>query len=493
VAETSRLMDFLHAFTEHTVYQLPRLEDDEFRYLMAPWRIAAYGRRPVDYIARDLLFGSLGRDYRARVFNRLRSDLPEWIKVVSRRSDSESESGQSPKMMYSHFLLRAIHTRHLAELALRSEGERKSEELQKIRLLDACCPMGLLYDWNGAEVQNPFRPCRLARACPWCHCRKVVRLYRELLAGPCDPAKAGNKILIMVKVRIDEEPEEQVDSEVLTRNQVCRTIKVWQPKLEKFGTRLGLSGGLVGHQVGPVLLPDNRRSFRHEFSLLGEVDHTRNGEWSAEAYDRFRHVAGFAAPEDHQPLLAKSLDWGPTFGLEVTIMRMADPNALRWLLAGSAAHRKRGDSAFVRIERNTAALTYDGSLHVRRTIGVDGALALQPTFLFTAKQFWSQLEALRGSRMYRRFGSWIGSEGDEARLGALNRLNGDRRRLADEDVERLAAETRPIFDALTATLGRVPGRSVFAKELQRLGHELPRRRVVALLKTLDTRPAKVAG
>jgi hypothetical protein len=250
---------------------------------------------------------------------------------------------------------------------------------------------------------------------------------------------------------------------------------------------------VVGHLVGPLLLRDGRRSFRHEFSLLGEVDHMRGGKWNAEAHERFRYRAGFSAPAEHQPLLQRAPHWGPAFGLEVTTMRMADVNALRWLLAGSAAHRKRGDSAFVRIERNTAALTYDGSLQVRRTIGVDGALALQPTFLFTAKQFWSQLEALRGSRMYRRFGSWIGSEGDEARLGALNRLNGDRRRLADEDVERLAAETRPIFDALTETLGRVPGRSVFAKELQRLGYELPRRRVVALLKTLDTRPAKVAG
>jgi hypothetical protein len=492
MANTSRLMDFLQDFTEHTVYQLPRLEDDEFCYLMAPWRIAAYGRRPVDFIARDLLFGSLGRDYRARVFNRLRSDLPDWIRVESRRSDAESESDQTAKMMHSHLLLRAIHTRHLAELALGSEGERKSEELQKIRLLDACCPMGLLYDWNGAQVQNPYRPCRLARACPWCHSRKVVRLYRELLAGPCDPAKAGNKILVMVKVRIDEEPEEQVDTEVLTRNQVCRTIKVWQPRLEKYGTRLGLSGGLVGHQVGPLLLRDDRRSFQHEFSLLGEVDHMRGGKWNAEAHDRFRYRAGFSASEEHQPLLGAP-DWGPAFGLEVTMMRMADVNALRWLLAGSAAHRKRGDPAFVRIERNTAARTYDGSLHVRKTIGVDGALALQPTFLFSSKQFWSQLESLRGSQLYRRFGSWIGSEGDEARLGVLNRLNEDRRRLAVEDVERLAAETRPIFDALTATLGRVPGRSVFAKELQRLGYELPRRRVVALLKALGVRPSKVAG
>jgi hypothetical protein len=48
VAETSRLMNFLHDFTEHTLYQLPRLEDDEFRSLMDPWRIAAYGRRRID-------------------------------------------------------------------------------------------------------------------------------------------------------------------------------------------------------------------------------------------------------------------------------------------------------------------------------------------------------------------------------------------------------------------------------------------------------------
>jgi hypothetical protein len=50
--------------------------------LAARWAVRAGGRRPEDFRARDLLFGSLFRDPRPARFNRLtreyRETLPDW-------------------------------------------------------------------------------------------------------------------------------------------------------------------------------------------------------------------------------------------------------------------------------------------------------------------------------------------------------------------------------------------------------------------------------
>ena len=66
-----------------------------------------------------------------------------------------------------------------------------------------------------------------------------------------------------------------------------------------------------------------------------------------------------------------------------------------------------GDPGFARVERNEAAVTHGGSWAVRKALGVDGVLALQPTFLLPPAQFWGYAAALRGRRLPFQ---WVGGE-----------------------------------------------------------------------------------
>ena len=34
----------------------------------------------------------------------------------------------------------------------------------------------------------------------------MIRLYKRLLAGPCDPGRAGNQVLVMAKVCVTDHP-----------------------------------------------------------------------------------------------------------------------------------------------------------------------------------------------------------------------------------------------------------------------------------------------
>lgn len=483
-----------------------RATDDLTRYVLR-WTVKASGRRPRDYIGRDLLFGSLGRDYRPRLYHQLCRTPPDWVIAPSGNACNRVE-GLKPGVIRRHLVLRFLHETHLAGLADHARGRLGQSQHDLLNALYACPPAGLELSWDEDDFgeRDDYLPCDNARVCPWCHVRRVLALYDRLFAGPCDPGPAGNKLLVMVKVRVDD-PADHHGETGLTRKHVTGVQRAWKPRLMEYGRRLGVTGGLTGYQVGPFRSggKGGQRSFRHELSLLGEVDVETGGKFDRARLETIRSSAGFSAGPDEQPFL-RGREHTSTQGVpaEVTMMRMADRKALRWLLAGSAAHRMWGDPAFARIERNEAARTHEGSLGVRKGLGVDGALALQPTFLFTPGQFWSFVDALRGRHLYSPFGSWVRHSGAAGRAGVteseIGPLTGtgsgaisaacDARR--DADGLDLLIRARPVYEAVSQELGRAPGRQILARELARAGIEVTRRQAVVLVKRLRP-PAAVSG
>jgi hypothetical protein len=239
---------------------------------------------------------------------------------------------------------------------------------------------------------------------------------------------------------------------------------------------------------------EGRRTFRHEISLLGEVACEAGGAWDRARFDRLMELTGCAAPPDRQPLLADA-ETGAGVPVEVTMMRMADGKALRWLLAGSAGHRMWGDEARVTIERNEAARSHEGSYAVRKSLGVDGALALQPTFLYTPRQFWSYLGATKGRHLVAPFGSWRAVAGrswsgpaapptSRRRGDALRDVNRARQEAAAGALADLLPAARPLYESLARELGRPPGRLVFERALVAARVAATRRQVVGLIAAL---------
>ena len=465
------------------------------------WRFAAYGKRPDDHMGRDLLFGSLGRDHRAWPFRSLRSEPPDWIPALAAAAlgpeDDPREAPRGP--LTDHLILRLIHERHLASLVGDEAANRARHD--RVNALYACRPMGLLLRWHEEDGHPHDFRCWNNRACPWCHVRKALRLHADLRAGPCDPARACDRVLVLAKVRVDD----PVDAGILEGGRVAQVLGPWKEELARFGRRLGVLGGLVTYQVGPLLGPRSSGArgptFRHELALLGEVDCTVGGHFSQEKFDRMGRVAGFGAPAARQPLLVAD-GAVPPVPVEVTAMRLGAPSSLRWLLAGSAAHPMWGDEGRVRILRNAAVRTHDGQL-TAKGLGVDGALALQPTFLFAPAQFWSYVGATRGRHLYAPFGSWLEAlEGPTAasrrplaprRLGALEARNRSRRAEADEAIARLLPAARSIYQRLARGAGRPPGRVALGQALADAGVAASRRQVVALVDALKPSPAPAPG
>jgi hypothetical protein len=474
---------------------VPDADPEAVDRLVLRWRFAAAGRRPQDYIARDLLFGSLGRDYRATLFHRMRKSPPDWITAAAREAAGRDGRWEVTQPLVDHLVLRRLHGRHLAQLLTVGRGSLEQAGHDTVNALYACRPTGFLMAWHEADGRPHRFVCWRNRACPWCHARKVVDLYGRLAAGPCDPARAGDSLLVMAKVRVDDPPAKGDDPEVLTRDRVDAVHETWRRRLVEFARRrLGVHSGLVGHQVGPVLLAGGDeteavRSFRHELSVLGAVDCAADGAWSNARHERFQRAAGLGPFLRDWPRLAGA-GAGPPLPVEVTAMRMDDPTALRWLLAGSPAQSRWGHSAVKLVDRNRAARGYDGRPALRKALGLDGALALQPTFLFTAAQLWSHLGATAGRHLYSTFGDWSGVDsecgpGRDRGNPALEVLNAARRAEAEGQLAELVGPARAVFEALAAARGRPPGRAVFARGMADAGFEVTDRQARALLTALD--------
>jgi hypothetical protein len=303
---------------------LPRLDDESIAGHVGRWQFAGHGQRPIDHVGRDLLFGSLARDYRAWPYHHLRDDFPGWARPVLEQSRPVRPFSDRKALIY-HLVLRLVHDFSLARLVNEGEGRMTQAHHDTINALYACRPVGLAVAWHERDGLDHDYKCWMNRLCPWCHCRKVIRLYKRLMAGPCDPARAGSKVLVMAKIRVEDNRDA---GEILTPDRVAQVLGRWKPELLRYGRRLGMVGGLVGHQVGPLLFdgPGGRRAFRHDISLLAEVPSEVDGRWSQAGFDRLGVVAGFGERPERTPCLASgSAD--ELVAVEVTAMPMGSPLA----------------------------------------------------------------------------------------------------------------------------------------------------------------------
>jgi hypothetical protein len=131
----------------------------------------------VDHIGRDVIFGSLDRDHRLRWYHELRREPPDWLVCEARRIFRNLEYTVSPKLVVKHLLLQALHYRHLAILAETTQEWSQAQRALWTGLV-RCRPVGLLMEWAGRAARPHDHPCWRNRVCPWCHSRKVVKLYR---------------------------------------------------------------------------------------------------------------------------------------------------------------------------------------------------------------------------------------------------------------------------------------------------------------------------
>jgi hypothetical protein len=223
------------------------------------WRIAALGQRPRDYLARDLLLNSLWRDERPRAFHSLAKKPPAWIEDHVRHLPG-TQDRQAAQLTALHYL----HRRQLARLWTGDvAGELIGPEGGRLLTrLWGCWPYGAkMVPPAPADTARHGCWCRLAWLCPWCYARRAVGLDRLLRDGPLRKPHGKHLVLAWLATfgeQAGPDPDwgerwcGRDDAYYLQGPRKVRAMRSAVTALFRgFARKLGITGGLVTHQISP--------------------------------------------------------------------------------------------------------------------------------------------------------------------------------------------------------------------------------------------------
>lgn len=431
------------------------------------WRINAVGNRPRDHRQRDLLHGSLLRDYRLPMLRRLSRNPPDWVQEMA----SHLPPRWQP-LARQNILLQYIHQRHL--LQLEEAFFPGDEELDLIGKLAACRPIGA--DWRLRDGSRAPTPCRKHWLCLWCHARMVSQLHRRLAEGPCRPEAIGGRRIFRVDLPV---PGYFLGSfpavgGALTRDEIHRIRGKFLKELLQIVRRLGCTSGLWSHQIGPsrTFAPEieQQTCFVHSLSIVGEIDLTDR--------DRRLEFERIGCPGGYPALW----EWGIEGAFAVWyLFPRGSRDPLRIPLFGTAFH----------FDPERAGIQ-PGWLGEFRG-GLNGAFFCQPRCLLHVWYWQSLCEATRGLRSWSCFGRWRQGDarpkrrrpllsttgrlasGPVRRRRAFSRANNARRRMTLERRSGLLEAARPTYERLLRERGRRPGRPALREALSQSGLDVSER------------------
>lgn len=407
----------------------------EARGVVESWHPVAVGRRPKDFIARDLLFESLSRDARLWKWRKLLKHRPRWT-YDGTFGQSEFERKQIAIFRGFQFL----HLEHLARIA-----EELDEDSRAVLLkVWNCWPTTLQVAWVGEGQKTSRDVCDQAWHCPFCFARNIVDLHDRIQRGPWSHPDEKHLVLATAVVA----------PELVDLSDDCSDRDVMTSIRQQFGGRLrhvaaefGVVGGVLIVQPGPALHrgvfeAEDRAEAGLEFrvALLGEVPASERRKLLALKqaggkefiYEQFRFSGGDLPT-----------DWNVGSGRR--------PGTLRKLLVGTSH-------------------SYCGSL-----AGIAGAFIWPSWILANAAQWQRHRELVAGMRMFDAFGTWRGALAESERHrsfpkffpqrtrlvrhanSSLMALNACRHSEAQSRREALLDELAPIWDQLIGAAGSSPG------------------------------------
>jgi hypothetical protein len=462
------------------------------------WRVTAVGQRPQDWIARDLIFGSIYRTRAAARLNRhireYRESAPDWVSLQLSHLPPPEKQSAIPLLAYleewHNFLNTLIDPRDSAE-----DEDLNADGRPTPRRLRACWPVGALVDWAGEGPAPRRKVCNRPQACPWCYARHILDLYEKLRQGPLRQPRPG-RYLVQVSMSLPPRMIEP-DAEWLGHAQRRPSFNghsVLRPKVmaeqrsrlcrdfRRFLTDIGMNDGLLTHRVVSALTGRQEHSFQHEFAALGSIE-LRTAQDMAE----FRRRSGidgdwveFATPQVHPD----------KFSARVLVAALpADhPQALRYLLCGTSVGYPLTDLPLIAhedaLKLKGCRWRVDKVFKVGPWLndGLPGAFGVTPLFLLDPLQWRSYLQETARLPLYRTFGEW--------RPAGKNRHRGQDSRPSSrvDDLLPLAQALWPAVkaQAQTGSRGRPAYGDCLKRALESKEEPVSRRELSSLVKILKS-------
>ncbi len=433
------------------------------------WAVRSVGKRPEDWLARDLLHGSLARDKRVWQYHRMRKGgtRPSWtMQDTDQYSDSERKTIANCRILhFSHLRYLHVLREHLAETA------------QVIARLWHCWPTGFECEWHGEGTRTARDVCDMMRLCPFCLTRGVVRLYRRILSGPL--ATSTEKLLLSGRLVCTDALLGNSDLCLPLRARITRLREQLGGFLRREAVCFGASGGILVFQMGP------------QKDVLSRWE---NGETVAESITRFSYRISILAEVTNPTIRLLDATNGQlrsvdAFHLNGNVLTphwhlsTADKHGLRRLLVGNS-------------------FTYRGK---QNPAGDHGVFELSPWFISSPAQWNKHFDATRNLRLFNCWGNWVSAlparkpaprlsnaptrRGRYRRTVAFREKNGERRQEAEARRQAIFVNNEDILLSLMEENGGVPGRICINRAFADAGRNISDRDARWIVKELKSRTA----
>jgi len=416
-------------------------------HMVTRWSVAQCGNSSFAWMERASLFSAMLLDYRSRRFGRraldedLRYDF-ELYGTIPVESELNPEyhkfSDKENNQVSMAYAFASEWQRYLGTLLIRPPGDPPpdnyafptmysapdTEVKRFVAQLAHCRPAGAFFDVCRDQwiLAGGRETCRKPLFCPNCHARQAGRLVERVQQGPWLPSRQRNRRLVLVRLAIstdqlnlsrvvqarerdqlgfydwlrtslddyyaspgDEEMFQRIDcnqemSHTLTPIEVNSAAGVLK-QLVQLCKCHGLEGGLSFHNIGPA-----GRNYLHELCIVGEVKESNLSQFAAA-------FGVNAEPPELNGVAIESIIFASEYS-----------NAARLAIAGSS-WKFNLDSVGASLNSLAQRRCYSENWG---PLGLRGALAWQPVFLFSSISFWSRYRVLKATRFktYRAFGTW---------------------------------------------------------------------------------------
>ena len=411
------------------------------KYLVARQPVIALGRRPTDWLKRDLLSGTTGDDPRAWFYRKTLKNQPNFL--LHKKDQVLDESHGS--VVRASRAFDYSHRHHLFKIKAECPPGT-TEESWINSALD--CPTSLY------ETRLRFRPkasrrrrslvCQQVWFCPHCYCRAVVKNYQcaERMFEQSAPA-----FVVLITGEIVLEPRAYAQGKEL--------LKTLRKKLLDIAKSMGGTGGIWTQQV-----TIERQA----------QDFWQGNELTDKSVDclglRVGVMAVIPKEETSLRLFRSSVTEGPSREpyLRVDAMRFDPKRTLRSAFSRRPTKGIRGHDA--NLSQNDHGLFYWPLLAISNF-----------------DQWRARLEITANQPASRRWGSW--SKQGSAPLKNHSTVESSQSVSVSANtissIGKLAGKTDPVLDQIFSQLKKIPGRVRLQKELAKLGFTVTEREVRAIL------------
>jgi len=399
--------------------------------LVLEQRLRAFGKRPQDYVARELLLNSTMNDRRNWMFSAVRKHNPNWLYIgISKKKCLRTDI----KLIKQCRVFDYLHRMHTLQILRDSDGEYASILDRVARCATSFFQINTrpFSRTMGIRGSNAAEACHQTSICPHCFARQAANTFCSLKTKAAIRSKKGLFVLISVKQDFDP----------LEKAVVINWKHNAKSKLVRLAKTMGATGGIWSFQMTPTKdcvvrwnfgeVIASGESLGARFAVLAHIPAQRD---SLMAWNDFKNNCG-------------TLDSQNGIEPNICFRKASGEYDLRRMITGCWPMNQEQYGGYVG----------------------PGLFYWPSVWLCSQSQWKNRFDLLKQGRAFQCWGNWLG-KGDKTRKNGIGLMPSTDLSNVQKSIEMrerrdsIFPVVKSVVDAYVSSTGKFPGRRILGELL----------------------------